>query len=442
MVFSLIAKIPKTVKGLFKKEHAVIRIRIEDVPLLIEKEFILKKRELENFSGKKISEVKYLHSKSTNLLKVISGKELQGKENERFNKAALTSKKQLETQLKRLIEKLDPKDKGKTLDEARQYSGESYSILTGEIIAFRKNIIYTSFYFKEEMKELGETLQEILNIFNEMNKTFSKEKELFEFEKIKEKVGLAIKKKKDYLVLENQEKELINKLTEKEKRILEQKERVLQKKTGKEMVEIKHLEEEITNLMNKKQEVKTEISALLLNIDRPLQRFKQLVDSGRWKISREEKEMLEQFLVNPIIALKKDPKAELFKKVLVEIKKAIEDNMVELKDKEREKRLEALQEIINFDFFGKVFWKMNEIQKKQTEINKELEKNVAKKDLEKEEIKLKEFEHELDKAKEEIEGIQKSKSIIKIEIEKDFSKIKEFTEKCLGKTVLFEEEAY
>jgi len=328
------------------------------------------------------------------------------------------------------------------LDEARHYSGESYSMLSGEIIAFRKNIVYTSFYFKEEMKELGETLQEMLNIFNEMNTAFSKERELFQFEKIKELVGLAIKKKRDYLAVEAQEKEIMCKLVEKEKQISEQNEKVLQKKTGKEMVEVKQLEEEMTNLMNRKQDVKTEISALLINIDRPLQRFKQLVDSGRWKISKEEKEMLEQFMINPIIALKKDPKAESFKKVLAEVKKAIEKNMVELKDKEKEKRLIALEEIREFDFFGNVFWKMNEIQKKQGEINKELEKSAAKRNLEKEETKIKELEGELASTKENLESIQKSKFALKTEIEKDFSQIKEFTEKCLKKTVLFEEEAY
>jgi len=111
MVFSLFTKIPETVKGLFKKDPVLIRMRLEDAPLFIEKEFLIKKNKLEDFAGRKISEIKYLHSKSANLLKAISEKELKGKENGRFNKAALTSKKQLETQLKRLIEKIDPKER-------------------------------------------------------------------------------------------------------------------------------------------------------------------------------------------------------------------------------------------------------------------------------------------------------------------------------------------
>jgi hypothetical protein len=194
--------------------------------------------------------------------------------------------------------------------------------------------------------------------------------------------------------------------------------------------------------MSEKQELKTEISALLINIDRPLQRFTQLVDSGRWKLPAEEKEMLEQFRVNPILALKKDPKAEIFKRVLLEVRKAIEENAVELKDKEREKRLLALQELINFDFFGKVFWKMNELQKKQNDLNKSLENSSAKKEIEKEELKLKELQNELLEIKAKSEENEQHLSAAKKELQKEITEVKEFAQSVLKKTIIFEEEAY
>ena len=208
------------------------------------------------------------------------------------------------------------------------------------------------------------------------------------------------------------------------------------------MQAVKSLEEEMVNLMNQKQDLKTEISGLILSIDRPMNRFKQLVDSGRWKLPAEEKEILNQFIVNPILALKKDPKAELFKKVLLEIRKAIEEGAVELKDKEKEKRLAAIQELINFDFFGKVFWKMNELQKKQIDLNKELEKNVAKKDIEKDHGKIKETDNELGEIKSQIEEVTNEQDSVKKEIEKDLIMVKEFAGNVLGKTVIFEEEGY
>lgn len=442
MVFSLFAKLIEIVQGFFKKSPSVIKTTIEQVPMLIEKNFELTKANLEDFSAKKMSEAKYLISKSNNILEGISKKELEEKENERFNRAVLTSKKQFENQLKRLLEKIDPKDRGRNLEDARHYSGESYSLLANEIVSFRKNIIYLSFYLKDEMKELGENLQEILNIFNEMNSEFNKASELFGFEKVKENSGKVIKQKKNYHELDGKKQEFLAKLSQKEEKLAEQRNKLEEKRNGKEMQAVKELEEEMTNLMTQKQDLKTEISGLVLNIDRPMSRFKQLVDSGRWKIPNEEKEILDQFIINPILALKKDPKAELFKKVLLEIRKAIEEGAVELKDKEKEKRLAAIQELINFDFFGKVFWKMNELQKKQIDINKELEKNAAKKEIEKESSKIQETETEINEIKSKLEEIANEQESVKKEIEKELLLVKSFAGKVLGKTIIFEEENY
>ncbi|MCX6803289.1 MAG: hypothetical protein NTY48_01825, partial [Candidatus Diapherotrites archaeon] len=91
MAFSFFSKLIEIFKNLFKKEPVVIRTVVEDVPALVEKEFLLKRAALEDFAAKKISETKYLHSKAQGYLKIISEKELEGKSNERLNKAALTS---------------------------------------------------------------------------------------------------------------------------------------------------------------------------------------------------------------------------------------------------------------------------------------------------------------------------------------------------------------
>jgi len=441
MVFSLIAKFIETFKNFFKKETPFVKVSIEDTPLLIEKKFSFKRKELEDLSAKKFSEIKYLHSKALGLISALKEKDLEGKANERLNRAVLTSKHQIEHQLKKLLEKINPSDRGNSLDDARAYSGESYVLLVNEIISFRKNIIYTSFYLKEEMKELGEVLTEMLNTLTELNKEYSKNIELFAFEKLKENVNLITEKKQSIEEINKQIQSIVLQVTEKEQLLTLQKDNILKKKVGKEMLEVKHLEEEMNKLMSEKQDLKTQISALLINVDRPLARFKQLVDSERWKVSKDEKETLDLFITNPILALKKDPKAEIFKSVLTQIVKAIEEGAVELKDKEKEKRLEALAEIINFDFFGKVFWKMNELQKKQIELNKELSKSAAKTDIEKEEKKQKELENELFDLKEKMEFLQRQIASIKKSIESEIAQVKTFTEKVLGKTILFEEDA-
>ncbi|MEI7962033.1 MAG: hypothetical protein WCI04_06890, partial [archaeon] len=384
---------------MFAKEPQVITTTVESVVLLVEKEFLLQKAALEDFSAKKISENKYLHSRAINLLKIVSEKELEGKPNERLNRAAFTAKNQLVNQMNKLLEKLDPKERGNSLNDARHYAGESYALLVNEINSVRKNIAYTSFYLKEEMKSLGEALQSMVNLFHEMNLEFNNASGFFEFEKLKEKVGKVLQKKNELIKIGADIALLHQKISQKEELILTQNKKISDRKSGSEMGRINAAEGEMNKLMNEKQELKTEISSLLLNIDRPLARFKQLVDSGRWKIPNEEKEMLALFLTNPMFALKKDPKADVFKRVLSEVVKAIEQGKIELKDKEKEKRLGALQEIINFDFFGSVFWKMNEIQKKQADLNKLLEKSETKRDIENEENKVKSIENEIEENK-------------------------------------------
>jgi hypothetical protein len=58
----------------------------------LEKELASKRKGLEFSSAKKMAEIKFLHSKIITLIKDVQKKELQGKENERFNKAAMTAK--------------------------------------------------------------------------------------------------------------------------------------------------------------------------------------------------------------------------------------------------------------------------------------------------------------------------------------------------------------
>ncbi len=442
MVFTFFAKIISLFTGAFRREPAVLRTSIENIPMLIEKSFLLQKSELEELTAKKLSELKYVHSRALGIVNDIDSKELEGKPNERLNKAALTAKNQIVNQLRKILEKTNPLDRGNTLEDARHYCGESYSLLATELVAFRKNIAYTSFYFKDEMKGLGESLQEMLNSLHELNEAYKKAGALFEFEKTKESVGIVLKKKKEFRKLLEEKKRLNEELSGKETVAVSQENKLGGFKSGAEMGEYAKLEEEMTALMSQKQDLKTEISALLLNIDRPLQRFKQLVDSGRWKLPVEDKEMLELFVANPMAALKKDPKADIFKRVLAEIIKAIEDGSIELKDREKEKRLGALQEIINFDFFGSVFWKMNEIQRKQIEMNKKIEKNEAKKRLGEEESKLKEILKEAEDVRERIESIEKKEAVIKSEIESDLARVKDFAEKVLKKTVILEEETW
>lgn len=427
------------IKNFFKKEEKEVKTNLSGLPNLLEQNFKEKKVELENFSAKKMSEVKYLHSKTKLVLQKIKETKLEKKEDVRLNHAVETSKKQLINQLEKLIEKINPTIVPRELNQYKEYSKKSYAILVQEINSFRKNIVYTSIYHKEEMKELGDYFQSILNNLNELNQKIDSTKEVFEYEGFKEKVTNTLQKKKELTLTKKSIIDLTKKI--KEKKLVEQKKgvEINQKKLEKNFLEVKQAKEELTNLANEKQDLKLQLNALILNIDRPLNRYKLLIDSNRIRVPIDEVEVIHLFTTNPLLALKKDPKAEKFKKVLDDVKTAISEGRIELKEKEKEKRIEAINEIQKYDFFEKVFWRTNELQKKQLELNKLITTNPITRELEALEEEKKEIERELIELEGELNLLEKQRIIQEKNILQETESAKNFVQTHSNQKIILEE---
>jgi len=422
--------------GSKEKKAETLETTLELLPTLIEKNFEARKETLEMTTAKKMSEIKYLHAKSLKLLEDVKSKDLEAKDNQRLNKAAFTSKQQIEKQLEKLLIKMNPTDRGNTLEDIKAFSGEGNAILMSEIMSFRKNIVYTSVYLKDEMKALGEALQGMLNNFSDLAKLVENESEMFEFEKIRETiknvqlVDLEIKKNGEDILT-------INKLIEeKENEIVLGQKKKAETQKGKGMIELQKLEEEKSVIAAQKQELKSEVSSLLTTIDRPLQRFSSLVSSKRWVIDKEKQDILEGMISDPMLALKKDPSGEKFKEILQEIVKAINDGQIDLKDREKEKRLNALQELLTFNFFEKVFWKLNEIQKKQTELDGKLKENLVGKELNEDEEHIKNLQREKEELLDKKRILTNTKNEISERLRKENEQIIAFSEKLLGQKII------
>jgi hypothetical protein len=418
-----------------KKNNDEIETTLDLLPSLIKNKFDLQEQTITQYNAKKISEIKHLHRKAILLLEDIQKKEIQEAKNAKFNKAAITAKSQIEKQLKHLLEKLSPNNRGHDLNDARAYAGEGYALMITEINSFRKSIVYTSAFLKDEMSELGQILQEMINCFNEMNQTFKKNSILFEFEKIQKDIENIKEEKKEILEF-NKNIENNEKLIKEKHILLDNKKNDLENYSkSPEMKRLKEIEYERTKLIEKKQDLKLQVYSLISSVDRPLQRFKSLIDSKRWVLKNDENEILELVLTNPLIALKKDPKAKKFKSILKEVKKAIEDKKVELKEKEKEKRLNALDELLTFDFFENVFWKLNEIQKEQDKLNKEISTNLS-------QIEFNNKTKSINELNKEIELLLESNKIIEQKILnknehifKKIERIKLFSENALNKNI-------
>jgi len=439
MVIKMLKRLFAVLLGSKAKNSERVKTTFEDILNLVEKDFLIEKQELEELVAKKIAEQKFLITRCGMIIEKIEKKSLEEKSNERMNRAGETSKNQIVFQLRGLLQKLNPSERGKNLSDAKAYFGAGFVLMQKEIFGFRKNIVYTGFYLKDEIKELGESMQEMLKVFEETNKAFEEKKYLFEFEKIKEKHAKVLEKQREIYELKREIDSALKKSENYSLGAKEIEEKIKGAIEGKEALKLKEAESELVAINNQKQDLKTQVSALILNIDRPLLRYKQLTDAGRIKASKEEKEMVDLFLTNPMIALKNDPKAELFKKVLQKVKAEIEEGTIELKDREKEKRLEALEEIINFDFFGKVFWKLNEIQKRQLELSKEIGENKLKKSLVLSEAEKKDNEKKSFSEKQRAEEIEKRRNATEKETEIMLFEVKDFCEKKLGKQIILEE---
>lgn len=396
MVFGIFHKIVDFFGKFFtNQETKVTVLSLSELDTNLSSRYNKLETSLELECAKLSAEIKFLHGKTLAIINDVTKKELESKNNVRFNKAALSAKSNVEIQLLRTLEKINPKDRGKTIDDFKAYSEESISILVKEVIHFRKSIAYTSVYLKDEMKALGEVMQELLEKLQEVNKTLGENGAYFKIEKAKQEI-------KEIKILINAVEEETNKkdntvrtITDKQTIVDKWKEKIGQFESGEKMSQIQQLENEKQKLLNEKQSLKTELSSLLSTIDKPLQRFSQLAESGRWKLTKEEKNTLDSFLTNPIIALRSDPKAASFKQILAMVVRAIEDEKIDFKEKEKEKKLAALNDIIAFDFFDKMFWKMNELQKKQIELDKKLSDNRAYEEIERLKVKQKDAQNEL-----------------------------------------------
>ncbi|MFA5763460.1 MAG: hypothetical protein WC915_01455 [archaeon] len=419
-----------------KKEQVTLKTTIDLLPTIIQKNFESKINELEIEVAKEMSQVKYLHEKLVTLLKDIETKELESKENERFNRAATTAKQQVEKQLAKTLEKINPTNCGNNLDDFRAYSSESYVLLVNEVNSFRKNLVFTSVYLKDEMKLFGITLQELLNKLNNIRNKLDQEKEIFEFEKIKKKIIFIGINKKELEEVNKQITNLENLLKQKDIEIKSQEEKLFELTTNDASKKLKELTDTRAQISNEKQALKIEVSSMLSTIDRPLQRFNAIVKNGMWKISKDQEELLEGFITNPLLALKQDVNGKRFKEILKEILSAIEDGKIDIKPKEKEKRIDALQELINFDFFEQVFWKLNEIQKRLIEIEKELKENVSKKEIDDETSKNNQLQRDKTKILEEIEHHKKTKITINEKLEEEEKRIIDFAQNSLNKKIL------
>jgi len=353
-----------------KKEELLLNF--SEVPVFVDDFYKKSFSEIDKEIFSRFSEIKHLVKElelQLNELEALEIKENEG--NRKLRKIVSTSKKTLINKMRVLQSKLIPVASTDFI-ELNSYCTNSLNLLESEINSFGRNIAYTGIVLKEPIKKLGEKINELKSVFIKTKELFDSKKGLVLFPEIKETVsGLkkTIESNADSLKLE---KEILNKvsLAEKEIGFVELELKKLQ--NSNEVIQLNKLFEEKKNLAVQKQGMKSKLIELFYPIDKLLRVFGKMVEAKRFPLSKEEESLLVSYSSNPFIALKKDNNALTLKKFFGYIKELVLTNKISLKEKEKAKKLSVLDELIKYDFFGEVFWKFNEIEKKSIEIESKI----------------------------------------------------------------------
>jgi hypothetical protein len=393
-----------------------VELSFEEVPGFVEKNLNGKHPELEAAIASVFSEIKHLLREVGTLLKELEAQPLDC-ENIKLKKIVKTSRGQAVSRIGSLIERLQPPA---TTDIilVKQYCGEAKKLLHSEITHGGKSIAYTGIYLKEAMKNLGKSLSELSKAFSSLEKKIEEFSQLFLEQDLKQQLSLIDEKKEAVFSieaeLEKAEKSLEAGRTNSKKLLLE----LNGFKESSEFKKLDSLHEEKASLLREKQEAKTELVSLISSIDRPLKRLSRSVASGRYVLPRALVPILNQLEQNPLQLFKLDPEGELVKTLLIELRKAIESGAVELKDKEREKKLDAIKEHLAFNFFSRVFRKFKEIDLKLQEVEKATRNNSVSSDLSS-------LERDVEGGKGLVEKAEKSIASLKANVERENIEIDE-----------------
>ncbi len=357
-----------------KKKPEQIELKLSQANEFLEKEATAGKKKLLEETGKILSETRHLLLETKSMLESLGVAESSGKSG-RLDRIVSTAKTNALKQLFPLLKKLNPPNT-ENPEELRTYCLESIQAMQ-QAGHFGKNVAYAGISFKEEMKSIGENLKQVNTLFHKLKDLFDKNSAVFAGAKLKELLA-SIEAKEKAVAEASESITLLEKSLESfalKKTRLESELNEL--KQGPEFKKIASLNERKAELLRDKQNAKTELLDIFAKIEKPLHRLGKAVKAGKILLPEKQASFLNRLLLNPVKALKLDPKAETLKSVLLETKTAIDSGLIELKPKEKEKKLAVISELLSFDFFSDLFWKLNKIDSEILAIEKELASSPA-----------------------------------------------------------------
>jgi DNA repair exonuclease SbcCD ATPase subunit len=378
------------------------------------------------------AEIKHCIREIRTLMNELEKEEL-AIENERFRKAALTSKEGFVKRVSLLLQKLEPPFDANAQGVAN-YCYESKVLLQKEVFASRKNIAYASTALPETMRTIGKLLQSIDDSLEKLNRVINAQPIVFS--SMIEKLLEELEEKKRYV--EEIQKNI--EASESERKVLEKKHSEEKAKLAmlqgspeaKKLAELESLEIE---LAEKREKLREQALANFATLRRPLKKLKNAYERMLYSMNAELYQSLEKLISEPELLLKADPKGVSIKAVLNELKKAINKGTITLKEREKKQSIATIEKLLSMDFFSELFWPLNEIEAEINKIQKEIKALDISERIRKLKLEVTRLERELREKEQGIERYTKELETAKHELEVATKSLVQLLSKALNKDV-------
>ncbi|MCD6478860.1 MAG: hypothetical protein J7L44_03150 [Candidatus Diapherotrites archaeon] len=361
------------------------------------------------------------------------GKEELAIENERFRKAALTGKEGFIRRVSLLLQKIEPPFDADAQSIA-DYCYESKVLLEREIFASRKNIAYASTALPETMRTIGKLLQSIDDSLERLRQVINAQPIVFS--SMIEKLLSELEENMHY-VEEIQRKVEACRTERKmlEKRHGEEKAKLEMLQSSAEAKRLAELERKEIELSEKKERLREQALTSFAPLRRPLKKLKNAYDRSLYSMDSELYKSLEKLISEPWLLLKADPKGASIKAVLKELKKAVAEGTIALKEREKKRSIATIEKLLQLDFFSELFWPLNEIEVEINRIEKEIKAMDINERIRKLKLEVSGLERGLVEKKQEMERYTKELEKARRRVEIGAGSLAQLLSKALNKDV-------
>ncbi len=330
-----------------QQEGKPVEVGLQDLEEWIEQKTSSQRNEFDRKIMSKFAEIKGTMQEIKKQLDELSEKEISTEEgNRRLRKIVDTSKQGMLRSMQSLLERLKPPQTSdyKALSD---YCNNSSALLQAEISAFGKNIAYTGILLQAEVKKIGELINALAQQFSEIRAIFGESGVMYITQIRHKTMEIEVE-----ISAKNALQEALPKIGQEIALLESGKEDAIKSanalKVSDDYAELQGLQEGRAKLLSQKQASKEKILQALAPLEKPLRKLQNLVSNRQFALAnRQEENALNQYLVNPLLAIAEDAEAKVLKALLGALQQSIDSGLIDFKDeKEKEKKCAAISELL------------------------------------------------------------------------------------------------